>query len=159
MNTDIYSNQTGSASVSQILTPEKPSMASVQTEKEGAQVDLQAGDYVAWKYRRGEARGHVVEKLIKDKRIRSRTFKATEDKPKYLIKSDKSGKEVIRTDHSIRKIGEDEDNKGHEHHESGAESEDSSAHEDDLDKEKNSVHRLPHQEYPQPGQFTDMASI
>merc|ERR1712151_487667 len=66
--------------------------------------EIQAGDYVAWRFGSGEARGRVVEKLTQAKKLNTRTFKASEEEPKFLIRSNKSGKEVIRKPHTLRKI-------------------------------------------------------
>jgi len=99
--------------------------------------EIQAGDYVAWRFGSGEARGRVVEKLTQSRKLNTRTFKASEEEPKFLIRSDKSGKEVIRKPDTLRKISENEEDLNQirnqpSHEVGGTESDDVSSHEDDI---------------------------
>jgi len=99
--------------------------------------EIQAGDYVAWRFGSGEARGRVVEKLTQSRKLNTRTFKASEEEPKFLIRSDKSGKEVIRKPETLRKINENEEDHDQirdqpSHEGAGTESDDVSSHEDDI---------------------------
>ncbi|KAJ7550684.1 hypothetical protein O6H91_07G112500 [Diphasiastrum complanatum] len=70
--------------------------------------NLHTGDHVSWKYGAGEAKGHVVEKLTEDRELGSRTYKATPEDPKYLLQSDKSGKEAIHKGETLSKEGDGE---------------------------------------------------
>ncbi len=112
----------------------------IQAEKKMA-TEIQPGDYVAWRFGSGEARGHVLEKLTQTKKLNARTFKASEEEPKFLISCDKSGKEVIRKPDTLRKIDENED--GHDqtrdrpsHEGGGTESDEMSSHEDGITETK-----------------------
>ncbi|MCO5551273.1 hypothetical protein L7F22_004772 [Adiantum nelumboides] len=72
-----------------------------------AQRELQPGEHVSWNYGAGQAKGQVVEKLVENKKLGSRVFKASPDDPKYLVKSDTSGKEAIKKPETLHKIDED----------------------------------------------------
>ncbi|MCO5607274.1 hypothetical protein L7F22_061467 [Adiantum nelumboides] len=71
-----------------------------------AQRELQPGEHVSWNYGAGQAKGQVVEKLVENKKLGSRVFKASPDDPKYLVKSDTSGKEAIKKPETLHKIDE-----------------------------------------------------
>eukprot|EP01018_Ginkgo_biloba_P024616 Gb_40008 [translate_table: standard] len=102
------------------------------SEQENKAAEFQSGDYVAWRYGSGEARGHVVEKLTHDRRLYSKTFKASQDEPRYLIRSAKSGKDVIRKPETLRKVEENEESD--QHNNEGGESDEMSAPEDEGEK-------------------------
>ncbi|KAI5077037.1 hypothetical protein GOP47_0009102 [Adiantum capillus-veneris] len=76
-----------------------------------AQRELQPGEQVSWSYGVGQAKGQVVEKITENKKIGSRVFKASPDDPKYLVKSDTSGKEAVKKPETLNKIEAD---KGHD---------------------------------------------
>ncbi|KAJ7535049.1 hypothetical protein O6H91_12G016500 [Diphasiastrum complanatum] len=98
-------------------------------EQGQVRMELQPGDYVSWKYGTGKVRGHVMEKLSHDRKLGARIFKATAEDPKYLLKIDKSGKEVIRKGETLERI-DSEETKQDIHEEDGT-----GTHEDGDDSE------------------------
>jgi hypothetical protein len=53
--------------------------------------DLSKGDDVTWNTPQGETEGEVVERITSDTTIKDNDVKASEDNPKYIVESDKTG--------------------------------------------------------------------
>ncbi|HTI30823.1 MAG TPA: DUF2945 domain-containing protein [Sphingomonas sp.] len=64
---------------------------------------LKKGDKVEWDSSGGHSTGQVVGKVTGAAHIKGHTAKATKDKPKYRVKSDKSGKEAIHKASALKK--------------------------------------------------------
>ena len=69
---------------------------------------LRKGDRVAWKTPQGTTSGRVVDKLTEDARIGNRNQKGTkvrasEDDPRYVVESDKSGKVAAHKPDALEK--------------------------------------------------------
>lgn len=61
------------------------------------------GEKVEWDSSGGHSVGKVVEKLTEPTEIKDHKVAASEQNPKYLVKSDKSGKEAAHKPGSIKK--------------------------------------------------------
>jgi hypothetical protein len=69
---------------------------------------LNNGDRVAWNTSQGETTGTVVEKLTDDARVGNPGQKGTkvrvsEDDPRYVVESDKSGKRAAHREEALEK--------------------------------------------------------
>jgi hypothetical protein len=69
---------------------------------------LREGDRVAWNTPQGKTAGTVEEKLTDDARVGNRGQKGTkvsasEDDPRYVVKSDKSGKRAAHRPEALDK--------------------------------------------------------
>ncbi|GAQ89548.1 hypothetical protein KFL_005350030 [Klebsormidium nitens] len=69
-----------------------------------SQPELQEGEKVAWKFGAGKAVGHVDHKLTEPTKVGSRTYKASEENPKYLVQSDKSGGKAAHNPDKLEKL-------------------------------------------------------
>ena len=61
--------------------------------------DLKKGDQVEWKTPQGKTEGKVVEKVTGEKTVGNKgqkgtTVKGSKDDPRYVVESDKSGKQA-----------------------------------------------------------------
>jgi hypothetical protein len=68
------------------------------------------GDRVAWETPQGKTTGKVVEKLTSDTRVGNEGQKGTkvsasEDDPRYLVESDKTGKRAAHKPEALEKRG------------------------------------------------------
>jgi hypothetical protein len=69
---------------------------------------MRKGDRVAWNTPQGETTGKVVDKLTRPARVGNRgqkgtQVKASEDDPRYVVESDRSGKLAAHRPDSLRK--------------------------------------------------------
>ena len=87
-----------------------------QEQEQEQEEELHPGDHVLWRLGVGEAIGQVVEKITEDKKIGGRTFHARPDDPRYLVKSDTSGKEAVRKPESLHKLSEAEEEEARQRH-------------------------------------------
>jgi hypothetical protein len=53
--------------------------------------DLSKGDEVEWNTSQGTTSGKVVKRVTSDTEIKDYEVKASEDNPKYIVESDKTG--------------------------------------------------------------------
>jgi hypothetical protein len=58
----------------------------------GVRMSLKVGSKVSWNTSQGATHGKVVEKKTKDFTLDGQHFNASEDEPKWVVESDKSGK-------------------------------------------------------------------
>jgi hypothetical protein len=59
------------------------------------------GDAVTWNTSQGETHGEVVEQKTKEFQHDGQTFKASEDEPYYVVKSDKSGAKAAHKESAL----------------------------------------------------------
>ena len=75
-----------------------------------SQKKLKKGDKVAWSTPQGKTRGKVVKKLTSDTRVGNEGQKGTkvsasEEDPRYLVESEKTGKRAAHKPESLEKRG------------------------------------------------------
>jgi hypothetical protein len=66
--------------------------------------ELQPGDKVSWNASQGEIQGKVEKKLTKPVKIKSQAIKASADDPKYLVRSEKTGKKAAHRPMALKKV-------------------------------------------------------
>lgn len=54
--------------------------------------DFRPGDRVRWNTPQGETHGEVVEKVTSRTQVEGQELAASEDDPRYIVRSEKSGK-------------------------------------------------------------------
>jgi hypothetical protein len=59
-----------------------------------AQEEFSQGDTVEWNTPQGKTRGKVKKKLTSPTQVGGKKVNASEDDPRYLVESEKSGKEA-----------------------------------------------------------------
>ncbi len=64
------------------------------------------GDRVEWDSSGGSTRGVIKEIITEPTEFKNHHFKASKDKPEYLVESEKSGKEAIHKAEELRKVKE-----------------------------------------------------
>jgi hypothetical protein len=65
---------------------------------------LDIGDRVSWNTSQGRTRGKVVQRKTKDFTFAGQRFKATEDRPKLIVQSEKSGDKAAHAPSALRKL-------------------------------------------------------
>ena len=66
--------------------------------------ELKRGDRVEWSYRGATVRGKVVRKLTAPTEVGGRRANASRDDPRYVVRSDKSGKEAAHRAAVLRPV-------------------------------------------------------
>ena len=66
--------------------------------------ELQVGDRVEWNFGRGKAIGIVRRKLIEPTTIGNQKVAASPDDPRYLVRTERSGKEAAKKAETLRKL-------------------------------------------------------
>jgi hypothetical protein len=66
--------------------------------------EFKQGDKVEWNTPQGETRGTVKKKLTSNTEVGGQKISASEDDPRYLVESDKSGKEAAHKSDAISKM-------------------------------------------------------
>ncbi|GAA2073107.1 DUF2945 domain-containing protein [Aeromicrobium halocynthiae] len=66
--------------------------------------DLKAGDRVSWETSQGRTQGTVVEKKTKDFQLAKQQWRASEDEPKYVVESEKTGARAAHEPSALRKL-------------------------------------------------------
>jgi hypothetical protein len=66
--------------------------------------ELQVGDRVEWKFGRGRAIGVIQEKLTKPTTVGGQSVVASPEDPRYLVKTERSGKEAAKRAETLRKL-------------------------------------------------------
>lgn len=56
--------------------------------------EFRQGDRVEWNTPQGKTRGTVTKKLTSNTEVGGQKINASEDRPRYLVESEKSGKEA-----------------------------------------------------------------
>jgi len=75
-----------------------------------SQKSFKKGDRVAWDTPQGKTTGRVVEKLTTDRRVgnpgqKGTEVSASEDDPRYLVESDKTGKRAAHKPEALERRG------------------------------------------------------
>ncbi|HEY6582330.1 MAG TPA: DUF2945 domain-containing protein [Rubrobacter sp.] len=65
--------------------------------------EFEQGDQVQWNTPQGKTRGKVKKKLTSSTAVGGQKINASEDDPRYLIESEKSGKESAHKPDSLSK--------------------------------------------------------
>jgi hypothetical protein len=62
------------------------------------------GDRVEWRFGRGKAVGRVKKKLTARTTVGQQVVAASRDDPRYLVETDRSGKQVAKRPSALRKV-------------------------------------------------------
>ena len=65
--------------------------------------DFKPGDKVEWNTPQGKTQGKVVEKLTARTEVNGQSVAASDDDPRYVVESDKSGKRAAHKPDSLKK--------------------------------------------------------
>ncbi len=65
--------------------------------------EFEQGDKVKWNTPQGETKGTVKEKLTERTEVGGQTVAASEEDPRYVVESEKSGKEAAHKPDSLSK--------------------------------------------------------
>ena len=63
------------------------------------------GDRVEWNFRGHAVAGRVRRRLVARTEVGGQIFDASKDDPRYLVRSDKTGKETARRPESLKRLG------------------------------------------------------
>jgi Hypervirulence associated proteins TUDOR domain len=66
--------------------------------------ELRQGDKVEWNTPQGKTRGTVKKKLTSNTEVGRQKVNASEDDPRYLVESEKSGKEAAHKPNALNKV-------------------------------------------------------
>jgi hypothetical protein len=66
--------------------------------------ELRRGDPVEWTYRGRTVRGTIRRKLTKRTEVGGRIAAASKDDPRYVVRTEKSGREVAHRAEALRRI-------------------------------------------------------
>ena len=69
-----------------------------------SQEGFKQGDEVEWNTPQGKTRGTVKKKLTSRTEVGGQTVAATEEDPRYLVESAKSGKEAAHKPEALEKV-------------------------------------------------------
>ena len=69
-----------------------------------AQEEFREGDKVEWNTPQGKTRGTVRHKLTSDTQVGGQKITASENDPRYLVESEKSGKEAAHKPDALSKV-------------------------------------------------------
>lgn len=65
---------------------------------------MKIGDKVSWDTSQGRTHGRVVERRTKDFQLAKQKFTASEDSPKLIVESDKTGARAAHDPSALRKL-------------------------------------------------------
>ena len=65
--------------------------------------DFKPGDKVEWNTPQGKTQGKVVEKLTARTEVNGQSVAASDDDPRYVVESDKTGKRAAHKPDSLKK--------------------------------------------------------
>ena len=65
---------------------------------------LTVGDRVSWNTSQGRTRGKIVERRTADFTFAGQTFRASSERPKFIVKSEKSGEKAAHGSSALRKL-------------------------------------------------------
>ena len=65
--------------------------------------DFKPGDKVEWNTPQGKTQGKVVEKLTSHTEVNGQSVAASDDDPRYVVESEKSGKRAAHKPDSLKK--------------------------------------------------------
>ena len=66
--------------------------------------DFSKGDRVSWATSQGRTTGTIVEKRTSDFEFAGQTFRASNDEPAFIVKSEKTGAEAAHKPGALRKL-------------------------------------------------------
>ena len=66
--------------------------------------EFKPGDKVEWNTPQGKTRGVVKEKLTSRTEVGGQSVAASDDDPRYLVESEKSGKEATHKPNALKKV-------------------------------------------------------
>jgi Hypervirulence associated proteins TUDOR domain len=66
--------------------------------------EFKQGDTVEWNSPQGKTRGTVRKKLTSSTEVGGQNINASEDDPRYLVESEKSGKEAAHKPGTLNKV-------------------------------------------------------
>jgi len=66
--------------------------------------EFKYGDKVEWNTPQGKTRGMVKKKLTSSTEVGGQKINASEDDPRYLVESEKSGKEAAHKPGTLNKV-------------------------------------------------------
>ena len=66
--------------------------------------EFKQGDKVEWNTPQGKTRGTVKKKLAERTEVGGQTVAASEDDPRYLVESEKSGKEAAHKPDALSEV-------------------------------------------------------
>ena len=69
-----------------------------------AQEEFEPGDQVEWNTPQGKTRGKIKKKFTSRTEVSGQTVAASEDDPRYLVESEKSGKESAHKPSALDKV-------------------------------------------------------
>jgi hypothetical protein len=69
-----------------------------------AAADLRVGDRVSWNTSQGRTRGKVVGRKTKDFTFAGQHFTASSARPKFIVRSEKTGAEAAHGSSALRKL-------------------------------------------------------
>src|SRR5829696_9007088 len=69
-----------------------------------SQEEFKQGEEVEWNTPQGKTRGTVRKKLTSRTEVGAQTVAASEDDPRYLVQSEKSGKEAAHKPDALEKV-------------------------------------------------------
>jgi hypothetical protein len=72
-------------------------------ERTVVQEEFKRGDSVEWNTPQGKTRGTIKMKLTSETEVGGQKVKASEDDPRYLVESEKSGKEAAHKSDALSK--------------------------------------------------------
>jgi hypothetical protein len=67
--------------------------------------EFKRGDRVEWKFRGQTVVGKVRRRLTSRTEVGGQVFAASKDDPRYLVRSEKSGKETARRPGALTRVG------------------------------------------------------
>ena len=67
--------------------------------------ELKRGDRVEWNFRGRKVIGTVRRRIISHTEVAGRVVAGSKDDPRYLVRSERSGKETVRRPATLRRLG------------------------------------------------------
>ena len=64
---------------------------------------MKIGDRVSWGTSQGKTEGKIVDRKTKDFQLAKQHFKASEDEPKFIVESDKTGARAAHAESALDK--------------------------------------------------------
>jgi Hypervirulence associated proteins TUDOR domain len=71
---------------------------------DGMPQELKRGDRVEWSFRGRTVTGRIVKRLTERTEVGGQVVAASKDDPRYLVRSDKTGKETARRPAALRRL-------------------------------------------------------
>lgn len=65
---------------------------------------MKIGDRVSWGTSQGKTEGKIVDRKTKDFQLAKQHFKASEDEPKFIVESEKTGARAAHAESALKKL-------------------------------------------------------